>query len=99
MGGTRMPGSGGWCLLLASSYASGLLYNSVRSSDPGRIFRPKPGNGFSSSTEHHSRLLDGILLDLWPFKVCNISAADTFNNLPLKEETNNGKATHLKNAV
>lgn len=49
---------------------SGRWCNSARSSDLGRIFPPKPGNGFSSSTEEYSRLLDGILVDLWAFKVC-----------------------------
>ena len=53
--------------------SSGPWCNSVRSSDPGHIFPPKPGNGFSSSTEDHSRLLDGILVDLWAFNVCLIT--------------------------
>jgi hypothetical protein len=67
---TRTPGSGGLSLPLASSFASGPWCNSGRLSDPGHIFPPKPGNGFSSSTEDHSRLLGGILVDLWAFKVC-----------------------------
>jgi hypothetical protein len=37
------------------------------------IFPHKPGNGCSSSTEDHSRLLDGILVALWAFNVCLIS--------------------------
>ena len=54
---------------LPTLLSSGPWCNSVRLSDPGHIFPPKPGNGFSSSTEDHSRLLDGILVDLWAFKV------------------------------
>ena len=54
---------------LPTLLSSGPWCNSVRSRGPGHIFPPKPGNGFSSSTEDHSRLLDGILVDLWAFKV------------------------------
>jgi len=99
-----MPGFGGWCLHLASLFASGRWCNSVRSRDPGRIFPPKPGNGFSSSTEDHSRLLDRILVDLWPFKVWNIMITHYSRYriclfYRLKVETNNGRATNHKNAV
>ena len=88
---TTLTSSGRWC-------------NSVRLRDPGRIFPPKPGNGFSSSTENHSRLLERILLDLWPFKVLNImmthcSWLSICLFYRLKEETNNGRATNHKNAV
>ena len=88
---TTLTSSGQWC-------------NSVRLRDPGRIFPPKPGNGFSSSTENHSRLLERILLDLWPFKVWNITMTHcSWLSIclfyRLKEETNNGRATNHKNAV
>ena len=88
---TTLTSSGRWC-------------NSVRLRDPGRIFPPKPGNGFSSSTEDYSRLLDGILVDLWAFKVCYVIITGTDKSRiclfeQLKVQTDIARVTNHKNAV